>query len=73
VTLKRQSGEMYLVNGRIVTPSMEMAFTDKVFSDPWTAAIWLMNDDDGRLFGAWVSFDWEAENQEGYDATRTVR
>jgi len=74
--MKRCSGPLYLVEGRLVNASGEYCWTDKVFTDGWQAQMYLITvePDDARLFGAWVSFDFEL--QEGYDghgSARTVR
>ncbi|HTT17966.1 MAG TPA: hypothetical protein VMG82_03410 [Candidatus Sulfotelmatobacter sp.] len=57
--LLRQSGPVYLgADGRLTDGEGRGVFTDEVFADPMDADIWLMLDDDGRLFMAYVSFDW---------------
>jgi hypothetical protein len=57
--LLRQSGPVYLgADGRLTDGEGRGVFTDKVFADPMDADMWLMLDDDGRLFMAYVSFDW---------------
>jgi hypothetical protein len=70
--MKRCSGEIYLVDGRLVSTAGDFVFTDRVFHDPWDAAVWLALDDDGRLFGAWLSFDWEGTEGYGYESARTL-
>jgi hypothetical protein len=57
--LLRHSGPVYLgVDGRLTDGEGHAVFTDKVFADPMDADMWLMLNDDGRLFMAYVSFDW---------------
>ena len=58
MTMRRCNGEVYLVAGRLVAAE-GYVFTDKVFADPMDADLWLCLDDDGRLFRAYVPFDWK--------------
>lgn len=57
--LPRQSGPVYLgADGRLTDGEGRGVFTDKIFADPMDADMWLMLDDDGRFFMAYLSFDW---------------
>jgi hypothetical protein len=57
--VKRCCGPIYLgADGRLTDGEGHVVFTDKVFTDPMDADLWLSFDDDARLFMAYINFDW---------------
>ena len=52
------SGEVFLDgDGRLIDADRAYMFTTKTFTDPWSADLWLMTDDDARFCLAFIKVD----------------
>ena len=52
------SGEIFLdSDGRLIDADGAYMFTTKTFTDPWSADLWLMTDDDARFCLAFIKVD----------------